>query len=275
MEVRSRHTKQKKVSPFTNQLNKEQSVAMEIAKVAGAMMRADFKRGMEVKIKGDGTPVTKTDTRINEMVIEKIRKEFPSHDIFAEERSDSKKSTHRWICDPLDGTEVFSHGIPTFVFSLALVVDGVPKLGFVYHPITDAMFSAEVGKGAFLNGERIRVSGRRDLKDSMVGMAYWPNAQFKLGPACERIADVGGSVTRLGSITYMGALVSCGELVANIHPAKSPWDSTALKVIIPEADGKITDLFGDDQPYDGSFPLKGCIMSNGVVHEALVRLVRG
>jgi myo-inositol-1(or 4)-monophosphatase len=255
--------------------NRIKAVGIEISKEAGAIMLGDFKPGMKREIKEDGTPVTKTDFKIRDMVIKRLNKEFPDHDILTEEGSDlSRKSSSRWICDPVDGTEVFSHFIPTSVFSLALVTDGIPVFGFVYHPFTDSMYAAHVGGGAFLNDEKIHVSQKAELKDSLIGMAYWKGAQIDMGKVTERIVNEGGSVVRLGSITYMGALVACGELSANLHPATSAWDSAALKVIIPEARGSVSDLFGNDQPYDGSIKLKGCIMSNGLVHRQLVGMIR-
>lgn len=254
----------------------QRDFAIQIAKEAGKMIKEDFALSMQRRLKPDDeTYVTDTDKKINKMVIGLVRKEYPAHDIISEEGSHiANRSANRWVCDPVDGTISFSHGVPICAFSLALVVEGMPHIGVVYDPFGDRMFHAEIGKGAFLDGKRIKVSRESRLRNSVVGFSHWKNPQFNLAPLYENLTDnsIGANVLVLGSITYMGALVSCGEFAANVHAARLPYDSAALKVIIEEAGGKVTDLFGIDQRYDGL--IRGCIMSNGVVHQELVGLVR-
>lgn len=253
--------------------SKAKDFAVDVAKEAGSVIRSEFRLGMKRSLKSDKSFVTESDIKINSMVIRAVKKEFPNHDIFAEEGSSlGNKSGYTWVCDPIDGTIAFSHGVPTSAFSLALVKDGKPIIGVVYDPFMDRMYSAQTGKGSFLNGERIRVSNERKLKGSIVALSHWNGAQFDLSKLYERLIDSGASVLKLGSIVYGGALVSVGEFSASVHPAKASYDSAALKVIIDEAKGKVTDIFGDNQRYDGK--INGAIMSNGLVHAQLVKLVR-
>lgn len=262
---------------MASQLIAEKRFALGLAKEAGAIIKENFAAGLrfgvESKQKADKTLVTKTDTDINDLVIRAVKKEFPDHDILGEEKSDLKKnSKYTWVCDPLDGTSIFTYGIPLSVFSLALVRDGVPVTGVVNHPYLNQIFSAEIHEGAFLNGNPINVSKNTTLERSAVGMAYWRSAQVNLDPIYHKLYKAGVNILQLGSIAYMGALASNGSIVASIHPAEMPYDSAALKVIIEEANGKVTDLFGNEQRYDG--PIKGCIMSNGILHDELVRLLK-
>jgi len=257
------------------QIGRELGFAMEIARGAGAIIRTDFKKGVEGRLKRDGTPISDTDKMINDMVITNIRGAFPTHDVMAEEGSYlGNKSDYRWFCDPIDGTIAFLHGCPTSVFELGLVVKRRARIGVVYDPFRDRMYYAELGKGAFLNGDKIQVSADKKLDGSVIGLSYWRNAQFNMPLLYQKLVsrDVGANVLMLGSIAYMGALVSCGELSANIHPARAPYDSAGLKVIIEEAGGRVTDIFGDEQRY--SRRIKGCMMSNGILHPELVKLTK-
>ncbi len=252
--------------------------AVELAREAGTMIMKEFPKDLSLPImvrkKADKTDVTDADTKVNSMVIGAIRSTFPGHGVLGEEESaNSRKSRFQWITDPLDGTTVFSRGIPNFVFSLSLAVDGRPVVGVVLDPVLNRMFSAESGKGAFVNGNQIHVSEHRELEGSLIGISSWRKEQVKIIKLFERLRVEGAGTLDLGSIAYMGALVSCGRLTASVHPAMKPWDSAALRVIIQEAGGRVTDLYGNDQRYDGN--IHGAIMSNGGhVHRDLMRLIR-
>jgi myo-inositol-1(or 4)-monophosphatase len=254
----------------------EKRLAISLAKRAGRMMKENFKLGMKSWSKSDETMVTNTDIVINQMVIEAIKEKFPEHDILSEEASDTaKKSSKVWVCDPLDGTLMFMHGIPNCVFSLAFLEDGKPVFGVIYDPFTKRMFSAEIGKGAFLNGEKIRVSIKAELKYAPIGICCWKErgAMMSLTKAYKNLIDDNAAdVFDIGSIAYLGTLVAAGEFSASIHPATSPHDSAALKVIVEEAGGTVTNLFGNEQRYDGK--INGCIISNGLIHDKLVRIVK-
>jgi fructose-1,6-bisphosphatase/inositol monophosphatase family enzyme len=229
--------------------------------------------GMKKSYKADKTVVTETDFAVNKLVIESINKRFPDHDILAEEESDMKRGSKMiWVCDPVDGTQVFSHGVPTCAFSLALVKDGKPILGIVADPFMDRICWAEKGSGAYLNGKKIKVSSQRTLDNALVSWCCWNAAQFKLSTLYPRIVSKNAYCVDLGSIAYQGMLVACGEFSASINPASMPHDTAALKVIIEEAGGQVTNLFGNEQRYDG--PIKGVIMSNGFLHQELIGLIK-
>ena len=121
--------------------------AISLAMRAGKMMRRNFVLGGKRTWKKDHSPLTKTDLVINQMVIDAVHKHFPGYGVLAEEGSSLVQgSEYVWVCDPIDGTVPFSHGFPTFVFSLALVKNGQPIFGLLYDPMMNRMYVAEKGK---------------------------------------------------------------------------------------------------------------------------------
>jgi len=247
--------------------------SLELAKEAGKIIAANFSLGMKKEWKADNTPLTQTDLKINQLVIDSVKKEFPGHSIIAEEGSDfSEKSEYIWVCDPVDGTIPFSHGIPTCVFSLALVRKGESILGVVYDPFLQRMFFAEKSKGATMNGAKISVSRATSLQNALVGFVWWKSEKMNLSKTDEILSDRGAILIDVKSIVYMDMLVANGELAATLFPGTKPHDTAATKIVVEEAGGKVTDLFGNEQRYDRD--IKGHIASNGILHEELVRIVK-
>jgi myo-inositol-1(or 4)-monophosphatase len=254
------------------------SFAIGLAKEAGDIIKKNFTLGMKKEWKEDNSPLTQTDLDINALAVESIKEKFSEHSVLAEEGSDfSGSGEYTWVCDPLDGTIPFSHGIPTCVFSLALTRNGESILGVVYDPFMDRMFFAEKGKGAFLNEEKISVSARDSLKNTLFCVASG-KAEVDMLPLVKALRDEGAKIIDFYSITYMGALVASGECGATIFQGvrleeTKPHDTAALKIIVEEAGGKVTDLFGKEQRYDRN--IRGHLASNGVLHETLLKLIRG
>ena len=122
--------------------------AKEIAYKAKEIMIKYFKCDNESRYKFDQTIVTKADTEINEYLIKKVKETFPNHSVDGEEDKFGN-SEYVWVCDPVDGTAMYARHIPVAVFSLALVINGIPKIGVVYDPFTDNLYFAEEGKGAY------------------------------------------------------------------------------------------------------------------------------
>ena len=253
---------------------KYKDFAISLAREAGDIIKKNFMRGMKKEWKSDNTPLTEADLAINSLVISSVKKAFPNHDILAEEESSlSEKSDFVWVCDPIDGTIPFSHGIPTCVFSLALTEKGEVILGVVYDPFMDRMFFAEKNKGASLNGKKIFVSTSKNLKNNVIGMSLGSQGTpYDLSSLPKELNKKGVKIVDLCSITYAGALVSSGELVATIFPYLKSHDTAALKVIVEEAGGKVTDLFGADQRYDKD--IKGHLITNRLLHEELIKLIK-
>ncbi|MFH1325776.1 MAG: adenylyl-sulfate kinase [archaeon] len=243
----------------------------KIAREAGKIMRENFLK-TDKEWKEDDTPITFADKKINRIVIEAIHKEFPKHDVIGEEESSlENKSEYVWVCDPIDGTIAFSHGIPTSVFSLALVKKGEPIMGVVYDPWIDRMYFAEKGKGCFLNNKQIHVNRNEQLNLSVMGISTWKNAPYDLSPLELVLRDEGVKLLRIGSIIYASMLVASGEMSAVFFAGKSAHDGAAIKIIVEEAGGKVTDIYGNEQRYDSQ--IKGYIASNKIIHNELIKTV--
>jgi fructose-1,6-bisphosphatase/inositol monophosphatase family enzyme len=239
--------------------------AISLAKQAGKIMRANFQRGMERDWKKDGSPVTETDLKINKLVIAQVKKNFPGHGVLGEEESyHGTGKEYLWVCDPVDGTVPFSHGIPTFVFSLALVKDGRPVLGVIYDALLDRLYFAEAGKGAFMNGRKIKVN-KSGLKSAV---AFWDVKS--VGHLHVKYPEI--FWLNLYSICYEGIMVASGYAVAAFYDYHFAHDIAAIKVIVEEAGGKVTDKFGREQRYDNK--INGALITNGTVHDDLLKMVK-
>ncbi len=237
-------------------------------------MLANFVLGMQRKIKSDGSPVTKTDLAINKLVVSSVKKYYPGHDVLGEEESHLKNhGKYVWVCDPVDGTIPFSHGMPTCMFSLALVENGVPVLGVAYDPFLNRMFFAEKGKGAFLNNKKIQVSRASKLQGAFISHCVWSKMKYPMmGFIDDIIFNKKAQHYGINSIVYNAMLLAAGEMEGITFGHTTTHDVAAIKVIVEEAGGKVTDMFGKEQRYDRE--VKGCVISNGLIHNELLKLVK-
>lgn len=244
---------------------------INLALRAGEIMMQNFAFDMKREWKADNTPVTVSDIAINKMVIESILNEYPNHGILGEEESFLKDGEYVWVCDPLDGTMPFSFGMPTFTFALALTHNGDPIVGVVYDPVMKRMYTAEKGEGAYLNEKKITVSQAAVFKNQFIGLEASHRAPYIFDNFRSMVDEKGVRFISLACLTYSSLFVAKGEFLASIYAKSAPWDCAAVKIIIDEAGGKTTDLFGNEQRYDK--PVKGFIGSNGVIHKQLVDMM--
>lgn len=227
------------------------SVALAAAKEAGAIALAGFRRPQEVSVKGRGNLVTETDFRIERFLHETFRREFPDHKILSEETAaDTAIDGWVWVIDPLDGTKNFVSGIPFFCINIALCFDGRPVIGVTYDPNQHECFSAERGKGAFVNGQPIRASLKLTIEQSVLGVDIgYDNDRGravlemvnKLFPQMQGLRIPGSAALGL-------AYASCGRYDLFLHRYLFPWDIAAGILLVEEAGGVITDQAG--QPID-------------------------
>lgn len=249
--------------------------AKTIAREAGEIMRCYYGTQPDSEFKADNSIVTVADKEINRHVIDRIREVYPDHDIDGEEESSLQGSDHVWVCDPIDGTVPFSIELPVSVFSLALVVDGEPVVGVVYHPVSDTMYTAVKGGGATLNGKPISVNKTPLDNTALLNVDWWSDAQYDtMSPMMAAARDRGFYFIMAGSTTHASVLVAHGGLVANVFAGTKGKhvDIAAAKVIVEEAGGKVTDLYGNNQRYDGD--IKGAILSNGIAHDEIVEIMK-
>src|SRR5712672_2053121 len=144
-----------------------------IAREAGALLLEYFHQHLKIEYKGDADLVTAADRASEVLIRERIRQQWPSHDVLGEEQGlNDQGSDYRWYIDPLDGTTNFAHGFPVFCVSLALEHKGKRIAGVVYDPTRPELFAAEEGSGAFLNGERMQVSKTANLAECLLATGF-------------------------------------------------------------------------------------------------------
>ncbi len=243
--------------------------AKEIAAEAGKIMLKYFKEDNGANYKFDQTIVTKADLEINSYLIKRIKEKFPTHSVDGEEEQFGK-SDYVWVCDPVDGTAMYARHIPVAVFSLALVINGESQIGVVYDPFTDSLYTAAKGKGAYKNGTPIHVNDV-SLEDrrSVSNFDMWPEAHYNI---YDSIKELGKKTyfVGVGSVIRACMCVASGDFNLAIFPGTKHknCDIAAAKVIVEEAGGKVTDIFGEEQRYDQD--INGAVISNGKVHEEVI-----
>lgn len=252
--------------------------AKRLANEAGAIMLKYFRSdAMGAQTKSDRTLVTLADTEINNLVIQRIKAAYPKHSIHGEEASYKVQDSHyTWVCDPVDGTMPFAKGLPISTFSIGLVdSDGTSILGVAYDPYQDRMYHAVLTQGAFLNNKKITVSNTSSLEGAYIDQELWLNEKEGVSFDDPRgtFSKKGSTVTVQCSAVITGCLVAEGGYDAMIFGQSKPEDIAALKVIVEEAGGRVTDLYGNDQRYDR--PIYGAIVSNGHIHEEILDVIAG
>lgn len=247
--------------------------AKEIAYEAGKIMLKYFNAKDISSYKGDKTIVTLADKEINTYLINKVKEKFPNHSVDGEEEQFGK-SDYVWVCDPVDGTAMYARQIPVAVFSLALVVNGESKVGVIYDVFTDTLYSAIKGEGAYKNGEKITVNDY-ELNDmrSVSNFDMWPEAEYNLYDSIKELGKKTYFVS-VGSVIRGCMCVASGEFNLAIFPGtkRKNCDIAAVKVIVEESGGKVTNIFGEEQRYDTD--IKGAIVSNGKVHKEVVETIK-
>ncbi len=204
---------------------------------------------LQVSKKGPGDFVTKTDKKVEEILIEELEKARPGYNFLAEEggTTKEKKSEFTWIIDPIDGTTNFMHGIPHFAISIGLEKSGELIAGIIFDPIKNEMFYAEKGRGAYLNNSRIRVSSRNIVNDSVAltgGPAFAENNKQKFFEEYIAMSNQFHQVRKLGSAALDLAYVAAGRAEIFWHKNLKYWDIAAGIIIVKESGGTISDFKG-------------------------------
>ncbi|HEY8352611.1 MAG TPA: inositol monophosphatase family protein [Sphingomonadales bacterium] len=244
---------------------------------AGRALVRDFGEveQLQVSRKGPGDFVSVADTKSERIILRELQKARPDFGFLLEEKGEIRGAdeSRRWIVDPLDGTTNFLHGVPHFAISIALEENGQIVAGVVYQPLTDEMFWAERGRGAYLNSQRLRVSGRRDLNLCLVATGIPHQGREGDGFFSAELAAIMpqvAGVRRFGAATLDLAYVAAGRYDAFWESGLSPWDIAAGVILVQEAGGMITEFTGR-----GEMLKTGQVLaSNGFVHGPMTRLIR-
>ncbi len=252
-------------------LQKELALEKELALKAGEIMLQYFDTNQHEVTKGDGTPVTIADTMINSMVIKEIRKNFPQDTIVGEEESTGTYGKgRRWICDPVDGTAAFVMGLPSSMFSICCVIDGVPMAAVVYEPLRKQLYTAVRGKGSYCNDKKLQVSNHGFDKALIALAPDYIRPQFVNEPFMQRLLVHDKQLAIFPGAVFRSCMVAQGRIAGFPHPRVKPYDIAAVHLIVEEAGGKVTNVHGEALDYTKNF--RGAIISNGVVHDDLIAL---
>jgi fructose-1,6-bisphosphatase/inositol monophosphatase family enzyme len=246
--------------------------AKAIANRAGEIMRSYYRSNQQVEMKADDSPVTAADKAINSLLIEEIKKQFPEHGVLGEEESWQSEKETLWVCDPIDGTKAFILQIPVSMFSLALVIDGVPVLAVAYNPFTNELFSAVKNEGAFLNDVAIHVSKRKWGQGTKLAKSDSERApKHLLGDlsVVDSLKAENVSTNSCPGAVFRGCNVAAGSFDGGVFYGDTAHDIAAVKLIIEEAGGKVTAMNGDEQSYNTA--INGAVFTNGLIHEQLVQ----
>lgn len=228
------------------------NIATEAARAAGNIIVRSMNRLNTIKIaeKRPNDFVTEVDQRVENEIINIIKKAYPSHSILAEESGLLEGDDYQWIIDPIDGTRNFIHGFPHFAVSIAITHKGKILHGLIYDPIRQELFTASRGKGAQLNEHRIRVSTRKHLKECLFGTGFAYRHIDKKNPVpsklLQTILPVCGDIRRAGAATLDLAYVACGRLDGFWEFGLHAWDIAAGILLIKEAGGMVCDPYGGE-----------------------------
>ncbi len=245
------------------------SFTEQVAIDAGKILSGGFHRAKKVRYKGVIDPVTQYDVKSENFIKSKILKRYPDHSILAEEGDEvDTGSDFRWVIDPLDGTVNYAHGFPVYSVSIALQYCGESVVGVVYDPELNEKFVGLKGRGAFLNKNRLSVTGERNLQRALLatGFAYSIKTarQNNLGMFA-RMAKKAQGVRRLGSAALDLCWVAAGRLDGFWEYHLHPWDTAAGMLIVTEAGGKVSKINGKSYSiFDTDL-----LASNGHIHRAM------
>lgn len=233
--------------PYSTILN----VMVGAARKAARPLQRDFGEveNLQVSLKGPANFVTKSDERTERIIRDELRKARPTYGFLMEEEGAIKGTDgqHRWVIDPIDGTTNFIHGIPHFAISIGLERNGDIVAGLIYNPITDDLFTAERGRGAYLNDRRLRVAARKNLSDAVVvcGIPHLGRGDHAVFHAeIERVQAKAAGIRRFGAASLDLAWVAAGRVDGYWERWLQPWDIAAGILMVREAGGRVEDVDG-------------------------------
>lgn len=247
------------------------NVGIEAAKLAGDFLRSNFGKVGTVVSKGDRSLVTNLDKEAEQLIVERIRRQFPGHGVIAEESGEQEASKEFiWIIDPLDGTHNYIRSIGLFGTSIGIVRKGEFVGGVVYMPVEDELYVGEAGNGAYKNGNKIEVSKRLEIKDCYLSFdSSIRYAADQMAGALAALAKEVFNIRMLGSSARILTYLAEGKLDAAVEYYDLPWDFAGSVCIIREAKGRITGLKGGALTHAST----GYVASNGLLHEKVQRII--
>jgi myo-inositol-1(or 4)-monophosphatase len=255
-----------------NNVSPTLNVMISAARKAGRSLVRDFGEveQLQVSVKGPANYVSIADNKAEDIIFRELSKARAGYGFLMEERGEivGADKSHRWIVDPLDGTTNFLHSNPLFAVSIGLEREGQLVAGVIYNPASDELFTAEKGKGAYMNDRRLRVAARKTLADALVttgiphrGRQGHPRFLKEIESMMQEVAGL----RRTGSAALDLAFVAAGRFDGYWEHNLQPWDLAAGLVIVREAGGFVSDLKGGDDILASG----DVLAANATLHKAL------
>jgi myo-inositol-1(or 4)-monophosphatase len=253
------------------------NVMVKAARHAGRSLKRDLGEveNLQVSLKGPANFVTMADRRAEEILHNDLAKARPGYGFIGEEGGthEGADKSHTWIVDPLDGTTNFLHGIPQFAISIGLQREGTVIAGVIYNPANDELYTAERGKGAFLNDHRLRVAGRRKLNECVIGCGLPHIGRGDHALSRDEMSEIQNRVAglrRFGAASLDMAFVAAGRLDGYWERNLKVWDMAAGQILIREAGGIVSGIAGHDDPLQTG----DIVCGNEFVHAELVKILK-
>ena len=265
----------------------EIQVATELARAAGAILlrhyHSPFLVEQKVNALQEMEEVTAADREANDLIVKRLANEFPGDGILAEESVDTEDRLTKervWLIDPMDGTKNFVQRDGDFAVQIGLAVEGEAVLGAVYQPVRDVLYRAVKGLGAWCEekdkpAQRMRVSEKTDPAEMVLA-----SSRSHRSPRMERVVESFGfrHETRRGSVGVKIGLIAeqQADLYLHLSPSTKQWDTCAPEIVLSEAGGRLTDLFGKPLRYNALRidNRNGVVATNGVAHETVIENLR-
>lgn len=264
---------------MTTDLDQCLSVAVAVARDAGALLREGFFDKKEIRRKSSAIDLlTQFDEAAEAIIVPRLAAAFPGHTIVSEEGAGQAGSAQIWYVDPLDGTNNFAHAIPHFCVSVALVENGVVQVGVVYDPLRDECFHARRGGGAWLTygteRRRLQVSAAEVMTDAIVGTGYPYDRHTNADNNVVETAAVLGAaqgLRRMGSAALDLAYVAAGRFDAYWEKRLNVWDMAAGILLVEEAGGLVTAPSGEPLQLAGQPDL---LAGPAAIHTRMLTLLK-
>jgi myo-inositol-1(or 4)-monophosphatase len=252
-------------------MNILKQTAVRAATEAGRILLQDFGKKHKAKMKDPTDIVTEVDKKSQKKIMQIIKKRFPDHAIMSEELEHIEgKSDYLWIIDPLDGTANYNGKVPFFCVSIALAYREQVILGVVYDPLHREMFVCQKGKGAYLNGKRIRVSREKNLHRAMIGADSGHVNRSRSVRKMAKLIDHVRGIRWLGAAALVLCYVACGRLKGYMTSNTTTWDCAAGALMVTESGGKVTDINGKNI----RFKISSIFASNRLVHNKVLNKIK-
>ena len=255
--------------------SKYTKTALAAAEAGAEVLMRYYERRLNIEYKSEIDPVSQADRNAQKAVIKVIKDVFPQHGILAEEDGVNEiKKDFCWIIDPLDGTVNFVHGVPMFCVSVGLRYKDEMISGVIYSPVIKEVFAAEKGKGAYLNGKKIKVSKIKNLVRSLAVTGFPYYIREKGARVIKNFTNImmhTQGMRRLGSAALDLAYVACGRFEFFWEEGLKPWDIAAGALIVEEAGGKVTDYKGAK---DFIFRDTLLASNNEIIHKKVMEILK-